>query len=158
MNLVEQMHPVDGLQPAADAAGRTGAYVSLKNAKMAWVAFHINQGNAAPVACDVLQATSVAGAGPAKALSVNAPIWANLDTAAGDALARATDAKTYTTDAGVKRKIVIFQIDPASLDLAGGFDCIAPRTGASNAANITEAEIFFELRYASATPPSMVVD
>jgi hypothetical protein len=155
-DLVERFHPVDCLQPAADAGGRTGAYINVKNTKMIWAAFHINQGNAATVACDVLQATSLAGAG-AVALSVNAPIWANLDTAASDALVRAADAKTYTTDAGVKRKIVIFQIDPAALNLAGGFAYIACRTGASNAANITEAEFFCDMTYEGALPPSVVV-
>jgi len=146
---------IDCLQPAADAAGRTGSYISLKNALMAWVCFHVNQGNAATVACDVLQASAVAGTG-VKALSANAPIWTDLDTAASDLFTRQTDAKTYTTDAGIKRKIVIFQIDPAALDQALGFDCIAGRTGASNAANITECEFLVLPRYSPA--PSMIVD
>ena len=65
----------------------------------------------------------------------------------------------YTTDAGVKNKMVIFEIDPASLDLANNFDCVYLSTGASNAANITAAyAILTDLRFASATPPSAIVD
>jgi hypothetical protein len=35
--------------------------------------------------------------------------------------------------------MVVFEIDPASLDVANGFDCVYLSTGASNAANITAA-------------------
>jgi hypothetical protein len=61
---------------------------------------------------------------------------------------RQTDAANFTTDAGVKTKKVIFEIDPAKLDVAGGFDCIRIVTGASNAANITAAQVFIVPSYA----------
>jgi hypothetical protein len=124
---------------------------------MAWVAFHITQGNAATIALSVNQATSIAGGG-ATPITVAQPIWVNLDTAASDAFARATAAVNYTTDAGVKLKWVVIQIDPATLNLAGGFDCIVGITGASNAANITSAFYVLESRYSQAIPPSAVVD
>ena len=155
--LPEQYKIVNCLAPAADAGGRTGAFVSLKNVHMAYVLFHITQGNAATIALSINQATNVAGAGSVP-ITVAVPIWVNLDTAASDAFARATAAVSYTTDAGVKLKIVVFQIDPATLNLAGGFDCIAGITGASNAANITEAEFFLLERYPQAVPPSAIVD
>ena len=54
---------------------------------------------------------------------------------------------------------MVFEIDPATLDLAGGFDCLCVKTGASNAANITAASyILTAPRFAGATPPSAVVD
>lgn len=156
--LPENLKVVNCLAPAADAGGRTGAYISLKNALMAWVTFHITQGNAATIALSINQATTVLGGG-ATPITKAVPIWADLDTAASDSLVRvATDAVNYTTDAGVKLKIVVFQIDPATLNLAGGFDCITAITGASNAANITEVEFFVLPRYPGALPPSMVVD
>ena len=151
--------PLSTIKPAADAGGRTGTYVSLKNALMAFVKFYINQGNAATIACDVLQASAVAGTG-AKALTANAPIFTNLDADTSSVLARQTDAKTYTTDAALKTKYVIFQIDPAQLDAANGFDCIAARTGASNAANITSCEIIVVPRFTGtvANQPNYLVD
>ena len=158
--LAENMKIVNLLAPAADAAGRTGAYVSLKNAIKAWIVVNVTQGNAATIALDPLQATAVAGTG-SKALTNNTRIWSNLDTAAGDTLVARTAAKTYTTDAGVKLKQVIFEIDPAAcMDIAGGFDCISVSTGASNAANITEAQLFILNKYSGAvdTIPSAVAD
>lgn len=149
---------IEALTPAADAAGRTGDYISLKNARVGYVVVHMDQGNAATVALTIEQAQDVAGTG-SKAITVAVPIWANQDLAASDALVRQTDAVSFTTSAAVKHKQVIFQIDPAYLDIDGGFDCITVKSGASNAANITAAQYFLcDLRFAQATPPSAIVD
>lgn len=158
-SLVAQAKPVSSMAPATDAAGRTGSYISLKGAHKAYVVLHITQGNAATIAISLSQAVTVAG-GSAKAVTATVPIWSNLDIATSDTLVSRTAAASYTTDAGVKNKIVIFEITPeACLDVANGFDCIAPVTGASNAANITSAQIFVvPARYQQATPPSSVVD
>lgn len=155
--LPEQAKIVNLLAPATDAAGRTSAYVSLKNYHKAYIVLHINQGNAATILLSLLQATAVAGtsskAGP------TTRIWANLDTASSDTLARATDAATYTTDAGVKLKIVVIEVDPSALDSANSFDCIGVSTGASNVANITAAVAYLvPARYPGASLPSAVVD
>lgn len=156
--LVEDAKVVSALAPAADAAGRNGAWVSCKNAHKVVVVVHLDQGNAATVALTIEQASAVAGTG-AKVITNAVKIWSNLDTAASDTLVRRADAVNYTTDAGVKIKQVVFEIDPASLDVANGFDCIRVSTGASNAANITSAQYFLTpLRYPAATPPSAVAD
>lgn len=156
--LPEATKIVQALAPAADAAGRTGQYVSLKNAARCFVVVNITQGNAAPVPLTIEQATTVAGAG-SKPITNVVPIWADLDTSVTDDLVRATNAVSYTTDAGVKNKVVVFQIDARSLDVANGFDCIVVKTGASNVANITSATyIMTDLRFAQATPPSAIVD
>lgn len=156
--LPESTKIVQALAPAADAAGRTGTYVSLKNAGRCFVVASITQGNAATVALTIEQATAVAGTS-SKAITNVVPIWADLDTATSDALVRATDAVSYTTDAGLKNKVVVFQIDPRSLDVANGFDCIVVKTGASNAANITSAMyVMTDLGYAGDIPPSAIVD
>jgi len=42
------------------------------------------------------------------------------------------------------------------MDLANGFHTIAIETGASNAANITEAMIYVLHRYQQAQPPSIL--
>jgi len=158
LTLVEHFNVVEALHPAADAAGRTSRYVSLKNAHRAWIVVHLDQGNAATVALTPKQATAVAGTG-SKVLTAAARIWANEDEAAADALARQADATSFTTSAALKHKRVVFEIEPAAmLDLAGGFDCIAITTGASHAANITEASFYLESRYPAAALPSAIVD
>jgi hypothetical protein len=156
-HLVEGAQLVEALAPAADAAGRTGDYVSLKHARRAFVFVHITQGNAATVALTPYQATSVA-AGGEKVISA-VPIWSNLDTAASDAMVARTAAANYTTDAGVKNKIVVFQIDAAALDTNNGFDCITVKTGASNAANITQAiYVLDNVRFPQASPLTAITD
>jgi hypothetical protein len=154
----EDVRVVELLEPAADGAGRTSAiYPSLKNAHRAWIVVHLDQGNAATVALTPKQATAVDGTA-SKVLANAVPIWAGEDLAASDALTRQTDATSFTTSAAVKHKMVVFQIDPAKLDVAGGFDCVGLTTGASNAANITSAVLIAEGRYGSAAPPSMIAD
>ncbi|WP_284317377.1 hypothetical protein, partial [Methylobacterium gnaphalii] len=124
------------LPAAADAAGRAGRAVNLKNATFATVIVNVSQGNAATVAITLQQATNVAGAG-AKALANAVPIWANLDTDASDTLVRQADAVSFTTDAAVKNKTIVFHIDPAYLDVNAGYRTLIVSTGASNAANVT---------------------
>ncbi len=155
--LPEELKLGNALAPAADAAGRTSAYVTLKNVFRAYIVVHITQGNAATIALTVNQASAVAGTG-AKAITNAVRIWSNLDTAASDALVSRTAAVSYTTDAGVKLKQVIFEIEPVALDLDNGFDCLSVTTGASNAANITAAQFLLDINYEGATPPSAVVD
>lgn len=156
ISMAAQFPPIAMLANAADAAGRTGSYRSLRNAEKAWLVVRVNQGNAAPVAITPQQAQDISGTG-AKAINA-VPIWSNLDTVASDALVSRTAAASYTTDAGVKDKIVIFEIMPeTALDLANGFNHIAAQTGASNAANITSAELFIWGKYQQATPPTAYV-
>jgi 2',3'-cyclic-nucleotide 2'-phosphodiesterase (5'-nucleotidase family) len=147
---------VELMAPAADAAGRTSDWVSLKNALRAWIIVHITQGNAATVALTPNQATAVAGTGTKVIPAV--PIWSNLDTAASDVLVARTAAANYTTDAGVKNKIVVFQIDPDMLDADNSFDCISIDTGASNAANITQAIAVLEMRKGGASLEAVITD
>lgn len=156
--LAQQAKIVSALAPAADAAGRTGAYVTLKNAHKAYVLVHLTQGNAATVAVSLVQATAVAGTS-SKALGAVQRIWANADVSTSDTLTRQTDAASFTTDAALKNKQILFEIDPATLDSANGFDCIAVVTGASNAANITSAQyLLTPLRYEGDPPPSAIAD
>jgi hypothetical protein len=116
------------------------------------------QGNAATVELSIKQAQDVEGTG-AKVIDNAVPIWANLDVSVSDDLVRQTDAVNFTTDAALKNKVVIFQVDGASLDTNNDYDCIAVSTGASNVANITSAlYVMTDLRYQQANPPSAIVD
>lgn len=156
--LPEETKIIQALAPAADAAGRVGLYVSLKNAARAYIIASIAQGNAAPVPLTINQAQDVAGTG-AKAITNLVANWEDLDTSITDALVRGVDAVGFTTDAGLKNKVVVFQVDARSLDAINGFNTIAIVTGPSNVANITSAMyILTDLRFDQATPPSAIVN
>jgi len=141
----ESLTPYNFLAPAADAGGRTSAYLSLKGAVRAWIVVYIDQGAANTVLLSPLQATAVAGTGT-KAISA-ARIWTKLDEAFTVFL-KQTEAVSFTTDAAVKKKFVIFEIDCAKvLDQANSFDCIAVSTGASAAGNITSATLWIQQKH-----------
>jgi hypothetical protein len=152
-SLPEEAQIVSLLAPAADAGGRTSGYVTLDNAHKAFIVCHINQGNAATIALTPLQAQDDGGTG-SKAISNATPIFYVESTAAGDTLTRTTGT-SYTTGAGTTIKLVVFELDPSNvLDVNGAgfttspFTHIAIQTGASNAANITEATLYVTpLRY-----------
>lgn len=152
-----QIPPVGLLPPAADAAGRTSAYHTLKNAQKAYVVAHVNQGNAATVALTVLQAQDVSGTGSKVVTSM--PIWLVADTSVADALIAQASAANFTTSATLKDKIVVFEIVPeACMDIPNGFKTIAIQTGASNAANITEAKLFILESYMGQSQPSTLTN
>lgn len=151
--LWEDGHAVSLLAPAADAAGRTSSYISVASGHKAYVVFHINQGNAATALLSVLQATDTSGAN-SKAISA-VPINANLDCSA-DVWSQST-AASYTTDAALKVKMVMFEIQPSvAMDINNtsiAFTTIAVSTGASHAANITSAYLYIApLRQAGLNP------
>jgi hypothetical protein len=148
-----QIPPVSLLPPATDAAGRIGAYRSLKSGLKAWVLARVNQGNAAQVTFSLLQAQDVSGTN-AKAIGA-VPIWLDANTGTTDALVAQAAAATFQTSTATTDKIVVFEITPEMcLDVANGFDCIALETSASNAANVTVGELFVLGAYQQATPPS----
>jgi hypothetical protein len=155
-SMPEIIPPVSMLTPAADAAGRTSRYVKVGKADKVWIVCHVNQGNAATVQLTPLQASDTSGAG-SKAISANAFIWTDLDEATLDLLTKQANAANYTTDAATKDKVVVFEISPQDcMDMAGGFNTIAIQTGASNAANITEAMIYALAAYQQAQPPTIL--
>lgn len=156
-SLLQQAQIVQVLNPATDAAGRTGQYLSLKNSGKILILCQIQQGNAATVTVSLLQATNVAGAG-SKALVATA-LSVNLDESVSDLLVAQAAASSYTTDAALKNKIVAFEVDEAALDVNGGFTSVTISTGASNVANVTSAvAIAIAERYAGATMPSAIVN
>lgn len=154
-SLPEIIPPVELLSPAADAGGRTGVYVKVGKLDKAWIVCHITQGNAATILLSVLQASDTSGTGSKAVTAV--PIWTDLDEATLDLFTKQANATTYTTDAGVKHKIVIFEISPQDcMDMANGFNTITVSTGASNAANITAATILGLHRFQQAQPPTIL--
>jgi hypothetical protein len=155
------------LAPAADAAGRTSPYLSMKFAHKGFLLCTVNQGSGSTVLWTPLQAQDMLGTN-SKVLTAPAPIAVNLDclTIPSDQMAIIAAAANYTTDTGLKAKIVLFEIDPIesmdtnsqTLNAAGiphPFDHIAVSTGASNIANITAAFFIGQpLRDARQNPPT----
>jgi hypothetical protein len=150
---VYQAPPVGLLAPAADAAGRTSTYKSLRNVsgKVAIVC-RVNQGNAAQVTFTPLQAQNSSGTGSKAIPSV--PIFYNADTTASDTLVAQAAAASFQAGTALKDQFVVFEFDPAELDMANGFNHIAIQTSASNAANITEAWFQAIGRYQQQSPPA----
>jgi hypothetical protein len=155
-NLPETCIWATTLAPAADAAGRNGTAVSVKQAVRLWIVYYIDQGNAATIALAPEQCSAVAGTGN-KAIPTS-QIFVNQDMVASSVLVKQTAAASFTTSAATKRKIVIFSIDPAALDVANGFDCVRAVSGASNAANIVSAMVVMESRYQGQTTADAMVD
>jgi hypothetical protein len=155
LSLAAELPPSVLLGAAADAAGRTSRYADLKNAIKAFVLVEVNQGNAATVAVSILQAKDTSGTG---SKAVNAvPIFLQNNALVTDVQAQQTAAASFTTDATLQDKLLLFEILPeAALDLANGFETIAVQTGASNAANITRAEliVYAQTKALGASQPS----
>ena len=123
---------IDGSAPNVGAAATVvGDYISLKNAQMAWVIFHYRQADANAITFHVNRATAVAPTG-ATTLADAVPIWSNLATATSNTLVRRTDATSYAAGTAAGSKIIIFQIDPATL--GSTYDCIAGEASAVAAA------------------------
>lgn len=128
-SIPEGVIPVSGLAPQVGAAAAvTGDYISLKNAQKAWVVIHYTQGDATDITWHVNRATAVAPTGATPIVEV-APIYSNLACATSNTLVKRTPAVNYASGTGQATKIIIFQIDPASL--GAGYDVIA---GASTTA------------------------
>jgi len=151
----ENVKLVEAIAPQAGGSELTGDWINLENCNHLAVEAHIKQDNAATIALTIEQAKDVSGT-DAKAITEAVPIFANQDCAAGDTLTRQTDAVSFTTSATLKNKIVVFEIDPATLDKANGFKCLRIKAGASDAANIVSARYLATgLRYGE---KSMITD
>jgi hypothetical protein len=141
------------LPPAADAAGRAGSFRNLTNCVKAWIVCHINQGAAAPVTLAPMQALSNAGL---DALSIGpAGIFYNANTALSDQLVPQPAAASFTTEAGIEDKIVIFVIEPQDcMNMALFYTYVSVTTSASDPANITAGMLRVLRAEQGANPPS----
>ena len=144
--------------PVTSNGAVTCDYVSLKNVHMAWIVVTMDQAVGHATAITPKQATAVAGTG-VKVLSNSVPIWANEDVAASDTLVAQTAAANYSVTNDIKVKHVVFEIDPASLDMANDFDCLGCLVAdSSQATDFVSINYFLQTRYAQATPPAAITD
>ena len=83
----------------------------------------------------ILQGTNTSGAG-SKALANNARIWLINDiTIANPVPVRQADGVAFTTDAVASTKIIIFEVDPAMMDLVNAFTSVTVQTNGSGSGN-----------------------
>lgn len=144
--------------PVTTNGGVTCDYVSLKNVVKAWIVASFTQAAAHATGIDPKQATAVAGTS-AKVFANVLPIWANEDTATSDTLVRQTSAITYNVTADIKKKMVVFEIDPALLDVDNGFDVLGCTVDDSGeATDFVHVLYVLQTKYPQATPPSAIVD
>lgn len=145
---------VRGLAPTAGGSSATGDYISMKYAHRIWVVFMTKQANAATAALSISKGKDVSGT-DATAMTEVAKIYSTLDCATSDVLVKRTDAASYTLDAALKEKLVVFEINPSAL---GAYDTIAAVVGTSDATNITSVLYLVESRYGTDVQPSMIID
>ncbi|KKW45008.1 MAG: hypothetical protein UY96_C0034G0007 [Parcubacteria group bacterium GW2011_GWB1_56_8] len=155
----EGCKPVQLAHPQTSNGGFDSDWISLKNAIKAFIVVEMNQAVGHATKLTVNQATVVAGS-DTKVLTNTTRIWANEDVAASDALVRKTAAKDYTVTNDIKKKQVVFEINPADcLDVANAFDCVGVNVAdSSQATDFVSITAFLMMKYAEATPPSAIVD
>lgn len=158
VNLAEVAKFVSAFGPATPSSA-SPAWVSLKFYQRATVLIHaLNATTVTGSAVALAQATAVAGTGT-KALAFTTA-KRNIDTAASDALADfAVSSNTFTTDATNSKSLMyVIDIDPATLDVANGFDCFRVTLGNATASVLSAQYILWTPRFGKGTPPSAVAD
>ena len=133
--IADHIATVWGAGPVAPSS-TTPDYVSLKDvAAIEVVIYGINTTGVTGSAITLLQASAVAGTGE-KALAFDT-YYANADTGASAAFTKTTaNSNTFTTtNTNSKTFCYRIPVDPATLDINGGFDCL--RAGTANATNTT---------------------
>ena len=154
--LVERNKLVTAICNQTTNGALTGDYVCLKNAVACTVVVILDQAAAHATAITIEQATSAIGGGTTPITNV-VPIWQNADTAATDTLVRATDAVSLTVGADIKEKMVVFHIDPSTLDVANDFDWITVKTSASTEiTNFATAIYVLEAKFQGDPPPTAI--
>lgn len=157
-HLLEQYKVVQGLALEGAGAGATSLPISLKTvAGKLYVMCSVYPAGGAAMAL-VPQTDALVAFGSAAVLTTAVRIWADEDTATSDRMVAQTDAVNFSTTADANPKLVIFEIDPATL--AAGEDCF--RISITNVPNADSVAVIyvFEPKYASsvATVPTAITD
>ena len=158
--LPEYLKIVDATAGAVTTnGGVTADYVSLKNVHKAWLVLQFTQAVAHATVVQPQVATAVAPTG-ATSITFSARWWENEDTAASDTLVAQTAATSATVTGDVKKKQVIFEIDPAECVAQGStYDVIGfTVSDSSQATNFVAGQYFLDMRYKEDTPPSAISD
>jgi len=146
---------VQMLKPQTTNAALTTQVISLKNVHKATIVFDFTQAVGFASTPTLMQATTLA-AGTNKA-GPSAMIWSNLATATNDTLVKQTAASSYALSTATGGMQVVFEIDPAALDVNNGYDYIYFTIGTSSqSTNFVSATAYLEERYPGNQPPTAV--
>ena len=156
-SLPQRTKIVQMLKPQTTNGSLTTQVICLKTCHKATIVFEFTQAVGHATTPTLLQATSIAAgtnkAGPA------AMIWSNLATASTDTLVVRTAAASYAVSTATGGMQVVFEVDPASLDYANGYDCIYFTIATSSqASNFVSATAYLYTQYAGNPPPSAILD
>lgn len=138
-HLPEGAFPVQGTVGCVTAnGGITLDNISMKNAQMVYMVFHITSGTGHAIAYTPLVGTAVATC--ATALPNNVEIWYGDVSTTSTQLTKQTAAKLHTTAAtAALTSYLIFVIDPAA---CGAYDCLG-----GTVADATHADYFVSCTY-----------
>lgn len=146
-----------GLAPQVPSTS-TPDYVSLKNVHRLTAVISVNNGTGVTGSAITLkQATAVAGTSE-KELAFS-KVYRNVDCGAADGLTEAAvTSNTFTTaTTSSKQLLYVIDIDPSTLDVNNGFDCV--RVGTGDAVNATVSVLYIaRTREKGGTEPSLITD
>ena len=149
------VHPVLLRHPSTTNGGFTSSVVTLKQGLKAWIYVYLTQAVGHATLLTPRQATTIAAGTNAVLPAV--PIWSNEDVAATDTLVAQAAAANYTVLNDVKRKVVVFEIDPAVL--TDGYPCVyLTVSDSAQATNFATVVAHIYQANQVATPPSAILD
>lgn len=155
-HLVEEVKILRAAEPKSySGAAMADAYVSLKNYGVLTIIISTGAWAAGTAAVTLTQASAVAGTG-AKALAFT-DYWDDVTTT-GTLVKKAASSNTFNL--ATANKTYVIHVDPLTLDIAGGFDCVTLSVASpgANADFYAAHYILGDARYSQATPPSPLVD
>lgn len=154
--LVDSAKPVTGLDSIVPSTS-TPDYVSLRDYQHFTAIILVKNATTVTGSAITLKQATSAAAGGEKPLAFST-VWANVDTAAGDALTKtAVVSDTFTTDSTDNKKLMyVIEVDASELDTSNGFNFIRVGTGNATAATVTVLYVLSSPRYAQATPPTAI--
>lgn len=146
---------VQAFAPKTTNAALTSQVITLKGAVKAWLVLHFTNAVGFASVPTIKQATDIAAG--TNAAGPTCRIWANEDTAANDTLVAQTAGASYTMAADVKNKMVVFEIDPASL--TDTYDCVyCTIATSSQATDFVSGEWLILPNFQQTTIPTAIID
>lgn len=155
--LPQGLHVVQAHEPAiiSDIVA-TSDVISCKNLQKLWVVASYAYGDDVDAVVTWHQGTDIAF-GTSGAITAVCPIWYNIDTASADLFARATDAITFTIDAGAgKNQKWIMEWDPAKF--TKGYDCFKIVFAGSACTGLCSVDYLGLPRHSADVLPSIITD
>lgn len=155
VSLATSFKLVQAFAPKTTNAALTSQVITLKNAIRCWLVLHFTQAVGFASVPTIKQATDIAAA--TNAAGPSCRIWANEDTSVNDTLVAQTAGASYAIGSDTKNKMVVFEIDPATL--TDGYDCVyCTIATSSQATDFVSGEWQIQTNFKQSTPPTAILD